>query len=886
MKKKLFIMVLALGFVGSAVAQTMVKYQFNDPGFEDRDNIDGVIGGNNDWRSFADAIGGQSGFKDQSPAPELITGENAYGGSGTSIKLKSVSLLIAKANGNLTTGYVNMGSTTPKDESNHNISRVSEGCAMTFVGIPDAVGFWAKYQAGAVTAESGSLRDKTYTYSYPAKGRARFIIHDRSIDYKDPEPSASKDTYTASVIAQTSITITETVPYSVKETYTTGKGSILNPYKTHVNEREYEGSEGQGGSFVYFEGAFDYASYNNANEGKTQYLLASFTTNPNPGETANDYLTIDDVYFIYYNTLSSLTYNDIDLLDGTEIINGNEVTITKLSEEYYDESLLKHTKKGRGANVEVSEIDNDGFVTIIVYGNDYNKDTNPSAKTTYKIQFKLGTGALSDLKVGSNTVPNFSESSYYYTIVSEYTDGCITYKQKDGEYASTNISYDIASRIATITTTATFGGASNTYYVKFARETTTYNGKMLIAMDGNLLAVSEDPVGISTPIDGKADFQLLNFYLEGVGAVGDVFVTDVPYVPNADGSVELYKQQTITIFGQLGSALGKLPVELTGKVVNGKLTADINITWSEGSISHPIVVKAFPYDATSIQAQNINGVFGKISEIKNKLTNPNCLVYVPEEAVLEDGSDFTNVVFNNIGCLILSITDGYEMNVPQDFTLLISEEGEAVYTRSFNSTADYVSSFVLPMEIPAANINGTVYELVGYEDGVLNFAEVTTTLEANKPYIVKVKATSTELFSNLSQDISVVTTPEVMENAVSGGAVHVGSYTSQSVASDASTSYYGYKGGVFVKANTGTLNPFRTMIKVSGEQTLSTLALSFDGEVTGIGSIVDGELQLNGTVDVYDLNGRLVRQGAKAANSLQGLPTGVYVVNGQKVMVK
>ena len=43
MKKKLFIMVLALGFVGSAVAQTMVKYQYNDPGFEDRDNIDGVI---------------------------------------------------------------------------------------------------------------------------------------------------------------------------------------------------------------------------------------------------------------------------------------------------------------------------------------------------------------------------------------------------------------------------------------------------------------------------------------------------------------------------------------------------------------------------------------------------------------------------------------------------------------------------------------------------------------------------------------------------------------------------------------------------------------------------------------------------------------------------
>lgn len=837
--KKLFLLALLLmTSVSLTNAQTYVEYQFNDPGFEGEDTEDEIIGGNNDWRSFADAIGLFAGSA--SHHPEVVAGKEGYG-----VKVYSTSVLGVKANGNLTTGYVNMGNMSPADESNHNVSRVSEGLAMEFVGIPDAIGCWAKFIPGYYTT---GLITKKYYYPNEA-ARGRFIIHDANVDYKDPENTDAD--YEGSKIAEAAIMITPTGTY-------TGSGT---------NKRTY--TEGE---WTYFEAPFTY--YDNENEGVEQYLLASFTTNPTPGETQEDYLWIDDVYFVYYSTLSSLKYDGVELLTGDET--GATINID-LSSVEYDKSKVAYTLKGRGATeYRYRYTALTAKLQIIIRGNDYNLSKN---QTTYNIQFaKPGTGALTALAVNGTAVEGFAKNSYYYTVTGDYAQNCITYTQEDGSAATTNVSYDDATRIATITTTATIGGASKTYYVKFAKETTSYTGKMLIAMDGGLLAASDDPVGISAPMDGKVDFQLRNFTLEGVGTVGDVFVTDVPYVTNEDGSVDLNKTQTITIFGQLGASLGELPITLTGKVKDGLLSATISIVWTEDLIEHPIEVKVYPYNSAAIDASSYAGAAAAVADIKTNMTNPNLLVYVPDGETTE-GTD--NVVAGAVcsSYKVVDVTNNHEFYIPYAFTATT-----ASYTRSFNASADYVSSFVLPVAVPAANINGTVYELVGYEDGVLNFAEVTTTLEANKPYIVK--ATSANLLNDANNVSVAATTEATLENAVSGGAVHVGSYTSQPVASDASTSFYGYKGGVFVKANSGTLNPFRTMIKVSGEQTLSTLALSFDGEVTGIGSIVDGELQLNGTVDVYDLNGRLVRQGAKAANSLQGLPTGVYVVNGQKVMVK
>lgn len=53
--------------------------------------------------------------------------------------------------------------------------------------------------------------------------------------------------------------------------------------------------------------------------------------------------------------------------------------------------------------------------------------------------------------------------------------------------------------------------------------------------------------------------------------------------------------------------------------------------------------------------------------------------------------------------------------------------------------------------------------------------------------------------------------------------------------------------------------------------------------VTGIGVV---RMQQAGAVDVYGVDGRLWRRAADGADALRGLPAGVYVVNGERVIVK
>ena len=74
--------------------------------------------------------------------------------------------------------------------------------------------------------------------------------------------------------------------------------------------------------------------------------------------------------------------------------------------------------------------------------------------------------------------------------------------------------------------------------------------------------------------------------------IGDIYVYDVAISP--DGSIS--KTDNITIFGEMGAMLGILPLELTGKLSNGELSATLNITW-EGM---DITVNVYPLTTTSV----------------------------------------------------------------------------------------------------------------------------------------------------------------------------------------------------------------------------------------------------------------------------------------------
>lgn len=288
-------------------------YQIPNSDFENwvSDNEPG-----NGWNSFVSASGIFGGIATNNP--QKVSGYN----SATAVRLFSVDMGIAKANGNMTTGRINMGSYNPADKSNHNYTDLSSpSYNLQFTGIPDAVSCMAKFKSG------GS-----------PNGRGQFILHDK-YTYKDPETSNDAG-YESHKIALATILIEETADWK------------------------------------YFEGKFNYND--NTTPAVEQYMLASFTTNPVPGGTANDELIIDDVRLIYYSDLSSLSY------DGKEYFNSDNTNYT--IDAVYDASKLNCTSNGKGATIEKVYDRKTGVLTITVKGNDFSED--PTNVHTYTVQFK------------------------------------------------------------------------------------------------------------------------------------------------------------------------------------------------------------------------------------------------------------------------------------------------------------------------------------------------------------------------------------------------------------------------------------------------------------------------------------------------------------------
>lgn len=268
----------------------------------------------NGWNSFnsarTDDLGGFIGSiaKGQSPNPQKVEGYNGTVG----VKLYSKSIVGAKANGNLTTGKINMGSTTPSNAKNYNYTDLSSGAhSLQFAGTPDAVSCMAKFKSG------GS-----------PNGRGQFILHDK-YDYKDPETS-NEAGYENHKIALAAIVIPETSDWK------------------------------------YFEAKFDYTG--NVAPAGEQYMLASFTTNPTPGGSDNDELILDDVRLIYFSELASLNY------DGQDYFQQGNTNYT--IDALYDESKLTCTSNGKGATIEKSYDEASAVLTITVKGNDFSVNSS------------------------------------------------------------------------------------------------------------------------------------------------------------------------------------------------------------------------------------------------------------------------------------------------------------------------------------------------------------------------------------------------------------------------------------------------------------------------------------------------------------------------------
>lgn len=559
-------------------------------------------------------------------------------------------------------------------------------------------------------------------------------------------------------------------------------------------------------------------------------------------------LSIDDVKLVYYKHLKSLTIDGTTpstfVGDDTQN-NTNEVNIDA-SDKYYTEGCISATAAGAGAKVNETYNSSTHVCTLKVTAGD-------GEVKNYNIQFGVPcTGKLSSLTVNGTAVELVADK-YYYVVTGDHAANSVSYVTEDGDKATAAESYDADKRISTIKVTAP-GAEDHTYYVKFAKTTTDYKGKMSIVMFEDLLSAATSTVGITAPVDGKADFQLLGFELNG-DPYGDIFVTDVPYTEK-DGVVNLYKAQDITIFGDAGAKLKEISVVLTGTLKDGKLTANIDIA------SVGVTVDIVPLDATSLDlssnAVDLEGT--PLADMKADMTNSNMTIFLPEGTEGVDAKE-KNVVVGTAASN-LSLTDGNDWGVTKDFTA-----AAVSYDRVFKTDANYVQSFVLPFgfTVPAGT---TVAELSSVNGYNLVFKPVAETV-ANKPYLV---VTTDGEFINKLTNVEVKATTGADLTTTVAGVSHIGSYTAQSV-----EGVYGYSNGKFVKATTGSVKPFRTYVKVADAQAAPmAFGVNIEGTVTGINNATAATAK----EAIYNL------QGVRVSGDLKHLTKGVYIVNGQKVVVK
>ena len=601
----------------------------------------------------------------------------------------------------------------------------------------------------------------------------------------------------------------------------------------------------------------------NTADGEWDYACIPFTyksTNTKPEKiniifAANDYfgartaivkddqLVVDDVRLIYYNTLKSLSYEGASL-------NFNENTLSyDLSQFQYEAAKLSFEKKAVGGTAQATYNETSGIVTIKVTGED-------NASTTYSLQFKKVTGEISSISYNGTPIEGFAQgTNHYYTVTGEYTEGCLTATPQD-EGANVQYDYDAATRIATISIPES--GKDICYYVKFAEDANAYSSKLVIGMAGRFLSAPVQEVGITDEKEGTVNLQLRNFSLEGLGLIGDIFVYDVAIT--ADGHIS--KTDNITIFGEVGTqVVGVIPLELTGKISQGNLSAQLSITWSE----IPITVDVYPLSTTSLDLTDMACEAAQIEQAKQGLTNPNCIIYTDEGTTVAEGAE--NVVVGK-SCTKLNLNKSNDISIPYAFTAT-----EASLARSF---ATGWHSICLPFATTPETLGAEQAQaFTAFDGNTLTFEKVTA-MEANVPYLIYF-AKETENISLQNIDAAVT----VPQSVTHGNVTFTGNYE----AGRNMEGLYGVaeKDGAqyIMRGGAGsTLGSTGAYFTVSGSE-VNSLHLRLDGIETSISGVQTG--QDGQAFDIYTLSGIKVRSQAATTD---GLPKGIYLINGKKHIVK
>lgn len=492
---------------------------------------------------------------------------------------------------------------------------------------------------------------------------------------------------------------------------------------------------------------------------------------------------------------------------------------------------------------------------------------------------------LSNLKVNGTDI-KLQDGVYEYNGVGSIAKGCVV-ATPTSQFATVAYSYD--KNVVTVTVTAN-DGKSKEYKVVFPSAegiATSYKNQINVDF-GESVTSSANDVVISANNDNTINFKLNNFAFMGT-VVGDILVPNVQIAWNGD-KVHLTSTQNITIESEAFAGLKDMPMTLDADVDKDKnLTASLDITWNSQKIGVSVCKMPFDYSIDGMALTIKNGEV-KAADYSTDLVAGLAMGMTSIDlsgVTIADENFYDNVVaaYGNNAVYFVGNNNVEGDNIVKNGkaqTLTLIDEDESMlfgsafdftaaavnYDRAFNTDANYVQSFVLPFgfTVPTGT---TVAELSSVNGDNLVFKPVATT-EANKPYLV---VTTDADFINKLTNVQVKATTGADLTTTVDGVSHIGSYTAQNV-----EGVYGYANGKFVKANSGSVKPFRTYIKVADAQAAPmAFGVNIEGTVTGINNATTAATAKEA---IYNL------QGVRVSGDLKHLTKGVYIVNGQKVVVK
>ncbi|WP_315180134.1 calycin-like domain-containing protein [Alloprevotella tannerae] len=854
-------------------------FQVNNSGFETWKDVNEPGDG---WYSFVSANTSGLGFlgsmaKNSSKKNTV----KIEGRTGNAVLLKSSSIFGTKANGNLTTGCINMGSSTPANKANYNYTNRSGVNSCLFAGRPDSLVFYAKFKRG----QGGN---DTYT------GRCHAVLHG-DIDYKDPhETEENKAKY---LIAETTI------------------------YSTVTDE------------WTRYAGAFTYTG----TTAEKMYMLASFTTNETPGASYSDEFSIDDVQFIYNSKLESIAYKGAAVPVGAQVDLSTETyepaalvlaadgTGASIDTTYNAETcILTVTVKGNDFSVSPDNVHS--------YEIQFAKASEP-ALASVKISGEPFAAFTPDVK--DYTLPY----AYAPGIVIEGTPAEGFKMVNDslettfGKFAEPAF-YDNAQKC--ITLKVTDGSKTTDYTFKFTdavadAKSGDYPGSLSVSLTAaNDIAVpiplNNAAVLVTKNSNGTYNLDLKQFSFAGI-PVGDIHVADIPLQNDtlaAQRTIRLtsYKADGTIDNSSMGWSLGHLPV----KVALHLLNADQHLI--EGGIdilteANPMLAAMFKRihvdfvslvlaptqaDTTNNQRKcyaNLKVTKGLLTKytarflaLNNTWSDANGVYNLPmsyldltgvaisTDVTAEDLRQGQPTVNNTLYYLPATTTlrgdnfivsgrtarfalqDAAPLFIPQDFT------AESVtYDRVFDTGANTLStSFILPFDfdVPTSNMKvagfATVTNTAG-NDYLLNFNE-TAHATAHTPYLLQ--TFDIHPFDRLT-NVDVKATPQKTYSLKLDPFTHTGVYADSTL--DAAAEVYVYDNLKFTKMTTNVVSPFRTFF--TSTKPIGELKLDINGVLTGVCGPVRSDRD-GKAASRYDLNGRRTNGSAK----------GLQIVDGKKIYKK